>query len=324
MAPNGAVQVLVLPTESATEQSGFVEALRIQLVGVGRVEAGPAVTGATLPEKIEQATSAVDEAGATLAVWIERGPATEGEGIDFILHVVGRKSGRVLVEVFRLPARDAPETDRALALKVRDALDALLEPSTEEMSGSPADWLGQHPPRPNPAHRTRLMLEVGARVAPNIGAPESQGALMVAAGARLPLRPLPVDVYLAGWLPSGFSEATRSGSVDTDEIPVAVGARAVADLVRFSLDARVELGARFVTAHGVTPFGAEGDASVIVPSVVAGLGAARPLRPGVDVRAFAGLEVSPWREKLTVNNIPVLDFGRARPILQVSVLVLVP
>ncbi len=324
MAPTSSVQVLVLPTESAPDQSGFVEALRIQLAGAGDVRPGPPVTGATLPEKVEAATHAVDEADATLAVWIERGPSTDREGVDFILHVVGRKSGRLLVEVFRLPALDAPETDRALALKVRDALDSLLEPPEEAMGGSPAEWLGHYPPRPNPAHRTRLLLEVGGRAAPGIGSPESQAAPLLAAGVRLPLRPMAVDFYLSGSLPNGISDSNRAGSVETDEISVALGARVVAETVRFSLDARVELGARLIDAHGVTPFGAEGDKRVAVPSVVAGLGAGKPLRPGVDLCAFVGLEAFPWRQSLTVNEIPVLDLGRVRPLLQLSVLVTAP
>src|SRR5689334_3025797 len=68
-------RVLVLGSNGTPPRPGFVEALRIQLVGRAAVEAGAALDELTLGDRSDEAAQIVESRGASAAVWMEPVPA---------------------------------------------------------------------------------------------------------------------------------------------------------------------------------------------------------------------------------------------------------
>jgi len=321
------VRVLVLSPPAEPPPERFVELLGIQLSGIAEVTLGAALHGDNLPAKVEAAVDLADQSDATLAVWVERGASLEGSKIEFVLHVVGRREGRLMVEVFRLPARDGPALDRTLALKVGEVLDDILTPEATPDTAPPGSietWVGpveREPPPPTvtkPSESGGWMIEVGARGFGGIDAPNASVGAVLAGGAQFPLAGFDAEAYLALGVDSGADESTDDGAVATNELTGAAGARLLAPVGRVSLGAQLEAGARWVDADGETPFGTTGSERVLVPSVIAALEARLPLRSNFAARAAAGIEYSPTRVALTVNQQPVVDLGRVRAVAQLS------
>ncbi len=332
MTQRDAPRILVLYDHSAPTPTGFIEALRIQLVGIGAVESGPPLSGDTMPAKVAFATHAVAEADAILAVWIERlppdrgsGPASppadggdRGEELEFVLYVVGRDPRHALIEVFRLSAADRPMIDRALALKVRDVLDAVLD---RERAARPSSWLGTD--GPPPPDRTRVVLEAGWSFAPGLGAPALQEGPTFGLGLRRRVGWLRADLLATCRLVGGFEGSSFAGRVTTSELPLAVVLRATHG-DRMALGAQLELGARRVVADGVTPFGATGSLTRWIPTGLAGATAALRLRPGVELRGLVGVDLALHRLRLAVNDVAVVDLGRAHPRADLALAVALP
>ena len=322
MSPNvGKPRIVVLSTSSAPDQAGFVDILRIQLIGSGSVEVGPAMIEGSLAERVAHAGEIVDRDHATLAVWIERGPAIAGSGTDFILYLVGPRDGRALVEVFRLPVATGPAIDRALALKVRDALDRVL--ATRNDGRTTTAWVGATVAEP-PPRRLWFLAELGAGFAAGLGSPANQGGPRLAAGLRARRGGLTLDAFAAMQFVEGFATSSRVGDVITSDLPLALGLRLSAAPGRLSWGGQLELGVRIVDADGVTPFGARGSVRNLVPTTLLGATVALPLRSGVELRALAGVEIALLHLHLAVNEVAVLDLGRIRPVGQLAVVIAIP
>ncbi len=324
------LRVLVLISESTPEPERFVELLGIQLSRIATVEVGPAIIDGNLPDKVEMAVDEADAREATVAVWIERGGKRKGKKIEFILHIVGRRQGRLMVEVFRLPARDGPDLDRTLALKVGEVLDKMLVPLEPEPSVAWVDPTAtersptvEPAPKPRPAG-LRFLAEVGARGSAGLDAPETAAGVYLAVGVRRPVADFLGEAYVSGGIDSGANTTTPEGTVDTDEIVTAVGVRLLSPVGGVHLGAQLEVALRFVTADGITPRGRTGSESVLLPAVLGSLEARWPLRSSFELRAAAGVEYSPNRLSLTVNSEPVVDLGRVRPVVQLALVFLIP
>ncbi len=324
------LRVLFLTSESTPEPERFVELLGIQLSRIATVEVGPAIIDGHLSEKVEMAVDEVDAREATVAVWIERGDKRKGKRIEFVLHIVGRRQGRLMVEVFRLPAREGPDLDRTLALKVGEVLDKMLVPLEPEPSVTWVDPTATErlpPVEPKPKLEPpglRFLAEVGVRGSAGLDAPEAAAGVYLAVGVRRPVADFIGEVYVSGGIDSGANTVVPEGTVDTDEIVAAVGARLLSPIGRLHLGAQLEVGLRFITADGVTPRGREGSESVLLPVVLGSLEARWLLRSSFVLRAAAGVEYSPDRLSLTVNSEPVVDLGRVRPVAQLAVVFLIP
>jgi hypothetical protein len=303
-------RVLVLAEERAGPQDGFVAALRIQLAGVGRVEVGPPAQGDGLAARVSHAAGLVAAAGATLAVWIERGaPDPADAPHEFVLYLVGRDRSHALIEVFRLPAGDPAVIDRALALKVRDVLDQVL---AREHAASAAGWLAAgHDQRPRP-RRPCWLAEVGWSFAPALGAPGWQIGPRLGGGVRHRRRPVDLDLSAGIRLVDGFSAYSFAGSITTREVPLAVSLRATTGS-RPAIGGEVEVGVRWIEAVGVTPFGARGRIIRWLPTTYLGVTGALPLRHGVELRTSLGVDLALHRLRLAVNQVEILDLGRAHP-----------
>jgi len=324
------LRVLVLTSESTPEPERFVELLGIQLSRIATVEVGPAMIDGHLSDKVEMAVDEADARNATVAVWIERGRQRKGDKIEFVLHIVGRRQGRLMVEVFRLPAKDGPNLDRTLALKVGEVLDKMLVPLAPEPTVTWVDPTAtERLPPVAPPHEPRrpgltFAAEVGARGSAGLDAPEAAAGVYLAVGVRRPVADFLGEAYVSGGIDSGSNTATAEGTVDTDEIVAAIGARLLSPIGRLHLGAQLELGMRLVTADGVTPRGREGSENVALAAVLGSLEARWRLRSSFELRAAAGVEYSPDRLSLTVNQAPIVDLGRVRPVVQLGVVFLVP
>lgn len=326
-----AARVLVLSSQSAPADEQLIETLQIQLTGVAEVVAGPALEGATLPERVDFAVAQVAEHEATLAVWLERGDPHDGE-VDVVLYVVGHKQGRLLVEVFHIPDTDGPALDRAIALKVGEVLDGVLAPpppeEPEEVAApAPVAWVADPPPaRKPPPSRVRSVpwIGLGVRGAAGLDQPAAQGGASLAVGFRRPTRAVDADVYLVASAHSGMEREDAAGAVEVADRGVALGLAVHRPFGRLRAGGRAELGARFIGAKGVTALGTPGEKSVVVPEVW--LGGEAELSTGARsaVRLGAGLGWAPDRQRLTINDEPVLDLGRFRPIVELSVVIFIP
>ncbi len=320
MSPNvGKARIIVLSSSSAPDQAGFVDILRIQLIGTGSVEVGPAMIAGTVAERVAHAGEIVDRSEATLAVWIERGPAIAGSGTDHILYVVGPRHDRALVEVFRLPVAAGPAIDRALALKVHEVLDGVLASRAER---APA-WLGARVESRAP-RKLSLLAEIGVGLAAGLGSPANQGGPRLAAGLHTRLEGLALAGFAAIQFVDGFAISSRVGEVVTSELPIALGLRLTSTPGRLSWGGQLELGLRIVDATGTTPFGAKGSVRNLIPTTMLGATVALPLRSGVELRALAGVEIALLHLHLAVNEVAVLDLGRFRPVGQLNLVITIP
>ncbi len=290
----------------------FLASLRIQLTGVGVVEEGPPLQGERLAEQVAFATELVQSEGFAMAVWLDA-PAA-GEPRQHVLYVVGEQGGRALVEVFELPDKEGAAADRAMALKVREVLDTILLP--QESPPTVAEWVGREAPKKAPS--TVLLLDFSTRVSWNAGTFEP--GLSVQLGPRWQL-PLIVDAFAVLEVGPGVEVARDSGRVDTDRAGVGAGVRVSAKIAPVAVGASAAVVARLVRAEGVTPAGAKGAETVVLPTLVAAAEARWPARSGVQGRVSTGLQLAAIRQVFAVNEQPVADLGRVAPLLEVGLAV---
>lgn len=327
-----ALRVLVLNPEAEPAPPRFVEQLGIHLAEIAVVEPGAVVVGSTLPDKVASAAHAVDAANATLAVWIERGAPQRDDQLEYVLHIVGRREGRLLVEVLRLSAREGPDIDRALALKVGEVLDRALR---DERGGAAiAEWIGgdaasdrphSEVPRVAASFHRRWLTELDVRGGGALDAPSGQLGVAIAGGVRWQRHDLAAELVGSAGFDAGLDADGAGGErVATDEISVAIAGRLLARIDRLWLGAALAGGARFVDAEGTTPLGAVGSEWITVPTVTAGADARWPIAPALEARVAAGLEWSPDRVTLTVNEQPVVNLGRVRAVGELSLVFLIP
>jgi hypothetical protein len=304
--------VVVLQAPGAPAQDGFVAALRIQLAGTGEVVAGPELTGASVPARVEAATPAARAAGATLAVWLDRAPVAGG-GEDVVLYVVGEADGRAVVQVFRIPAGSPADTDRALALKVSSVLDELLAPAARVvlLPSSPPVVPGPAPA----ASRARLVLGLESRLGTSPGDDGWEGRGVLLVGVRLA-----GDLELHGTfgLGSGGTWENASGKVRTSEYDLALGARVLGLAGPIDLGVRAGIGLRFLDATGTTPAGVTGDDVTLLGVGTLAVEKRWPLGR-FELAAFVGLEWTPREQIFTVNEQPVAELGHVRGFVGLSI-----
>jgi len=325
------VRVLVLSPETEPPPPRFVQELGIHLADTAEVLPGPAVSGVTLPAKVDSAVRAVDAGDATLAVWVERGGKTKGGELEFVLYIVGRREGRLLVEVFRVPAKEGPDLDRTLALKVGEVLDRALRKETQTTAAN--GWLAPEipetpeplPATPEPVRQRRWLAELDGRWGGGGDAPASQSGAALAGGVRWRRDQLALEVLLAVGFDGGLEELEDlDGTVTTDEVTAAACARLLAKVGPVWAGGGLSAGARFVDAEGTTPRGTTGSDWIAVPTVTAAADVRFPIGRSLEVRGAAGMEWSPDRVTLTVNQQPVVDLGRVRAVAEVALVFSIP
>lgn len=326
LAASGTSTVVVLTTESGP-RGGFIDALRIQMTDVGKVETGPDIGTGTPARRMRRASEEVVRRGARAAVWIELGSKPDTQS-TYIMHVVGRRRGKWTLEVRTLEARAGPAMERALALKVRDVLDSLLDsldqqrppqPITKAITGAGA--FAGAPLLPTIRERTGLWLGLSARGDIGNGSPIAQVGGFAAFGLRIPRGRLALEPFVGVGFALGQTASGSAGSVDTDEVIGALGARGLTDRGPVQLGVGLDARLRYVAADGATTSGMTGSGSVVIPA----LGIAGEIRivltRKLALRGALAIEAATRRRRFSVNDTVLIDVGRVRAEAQLGLVV---
>jgi hypothetical protein len=309
-------RVIVFGTEAGPAPSGFVEALSIQLSGTAGIDIGAALSGA-LPEKVAAVQPLLARGGAPVGIWLERSAGQDG-ATEFLVYVASRREDRVLVQVVRLPGPDSAETDRALALKVREVLDAVLAAGPERALTAPP--VARSVPRAPEAAATPGAITELALVGSSAGNGSGEEQLGGVAGAGVRLRGASWQLELAGRAAAlgGTEVRARERHVETRELILAPTLRALIASRWAAAGAHASGGVRIVSASGRAPDGQTGDATKLLPIVMIGPEARAVLGQAVALRAAMGIELTLRRQRFAVRGDPLLDAGSLRGVAEVG------
>lgn len=316
-------RVLVLDTETPAPQ-GFVDALRIQAAGVAEVEHAGKVEG-TLSQKVNGVGAPLGEHDASVGVWVEQ--LSQGEaGTEFLVYVVTRRKNRVLVEVVRLPGGEEPETDRALAIKVRDVLDTLFAGTGEPTLEQPMVTRAQsETPRTGTTPSWFWLVQAGlVGVSAGNGSTEQQLGGAIGTGARYRARGWLAEALLAGWLLNGTESEASGARVRTRELELNAGVRALIANDDLAAGAHLEFLTRFVSADGTASDGRTGDVFRLVPALRLGPEVRILFGPNVALRVAAGADLALRRQRFSVTGDEIVDLGSLRGSAEAGVIIALP
>jgi hypothetical protein len=290
---------------------------------------GGELMAASLPERIAEAGQRGRQTGARLAIWVEPA-AAEGSpaaGTPWLLYLVGRRDGRVLVEVVQVPEGTAPDVERSLALKVREAHDTLrqAEPDGALLAAEAAAAPGVD--RASSPWGFRLAL--GPAAAALDGSAAGQWGLSMAVGAALHLggrarEPGRVSLHAAAqlrWFAAAEVKAA-AGSAELDELDPGLWLAGLYHAGRFAIGASSGLLARRVRVEAVASrSGERGAARELVWSIPIALELQLGLADRFALRIAPGLEINMNPETFAIEAVPVIELGRVRPGLELSLVV---
>lgn len=316
-------RVLVLDTEQPAPQ-GFVDALKIQAAGVAEITAGGKIEG-TLTEKVASVEAPLANEHASVGVWVETANDVH------VVYVVTRRRNRVLVEVVRLPGGESPETDRALAIKVRDVLDLLFagaggEPDvTATLRPPPVRASTHRQPVATPEPSWWWLLQGGfAGVTKGNGSTSGEVGAALASGVRHGSRSLFFEGLAGAWLLNGTDRSSNAASVRTRELELSLSFRALVASRLFAGGLHVDGVMRVVAAHGTAANGDTGDATPVVPLVRIGPELRWRVIPNLDVRVAGGFDLALRRQRFSVVGEEITDLGTLRASYEVGVVVALP
>ncbi len=314
--PTKPTHVVVLSSATVRDTSGFVTALRIQLGRRAAIEAGPLVRGNGARSRLAFAVATARARGASVAVWLERRSGELAEQYEYVLHVIVRRNGGVQTRHFAMRAPAGPDADRALALKVSDALDQ----TTTSLRSATTDHGSAHNARlvPPPRDAARPWLELGGTLASGDGARAGQLGLNAAVGLSRVER-FDVSVYVMGSVDGGVTATAEAGEVSTRELGGDVGVRLLRRTGTLAIGGDLRLGSRFIRARGTTALGSRGTVWVAVPRAVGALDGRVRVTPHIELRTAIGVELATRRRRFAVNDVMLLDVGRIRLLAQFSV-----
>jgi hypothetical protein len=290
------------------------------------VEAGPTVRPAPLSERLEDAARLARTGDVVLVVWMEWSAPPSSDPIDVVVYAVGRNPERALVEVARLPRIDRPEDHRALALKVANLLDLVLAEgrTAPALLGTPQ--VAPPESRETPT-RSSFSMEIGGVGASPGGDVDHQGGLHVGVGTSVARGHWRVGPYLAARWMSDLEATNAVGELRLDEIDAGVGGRLLARRGRFAGGFGAELCGRFIRAHARSSSGRTDARVRVVPALRAGVEGRLALAEHADtlqLRLFAGAELSLVRQRFSILELPAAALGRARAVGEIALVVSVP
>lgn len=325
------LKVLVLT--GPDQRPGFVAALRIQLAADSEVVAVTAPPGDSLAERLAAAATGVEERGAALAVWLERGP---GDG--YVLYAVGRRSNRGVIEVGRVaPGLNA---DRELALKVGALVDDLahqptaatvLEPGPEtdeaetvaEAAAADVDAdAAAHAdpvPVPVPDLRWSALASAAATSAMGFGEPRAQRGVAIGLGARLRRGSRYLELSVAGrWLADRVV-TNDEGRATLSELGGALKAGAFAELAGLEVGPELALSWRQLETAARTTDDFMGEATSSIPAIDLVATARLPVLDHLSVAVSVGGGVNLVSEQMTIRDQVAVDVRRARLVTELAV-----
>lgn len=320
--------VLVLRPAGSPAQPGLIQALRIQLADAGPVLEGGELVARSLPERIAEAGQRGRQAQARVAIWVEpaatAGPL-DAAGAPWLLYLVGRRDGRVLVDVVQVPEGTGPDVERSLALKVREAHDTMreAEPDGALLVAEASAVAADQAPRP-----WGFRLALGPAVAALDGSSAGQWGLSMALGAALHLggrarEPGRVSLHAAAqlrWFAAAPVKAA-SGSVELDELDPGLWLAGLHHAGRFAIGVSSGLLARRVHVEAVASSGERASARQLVWSIPIALELQVGLAERFALRLAPGFEINLNPETFAIEAVPVVELGRIRPGLELSLVV---
>lgn len=309
-------RLVLLQLEGAPARSALEASLRIQLreleLVTERADLPPDV-----PSRIAAANRIAGERSADWVIWADELQTEPSKPADqAVLYVVGRKDGRALIEIVRVPGGAGPEVDRSLALKVRELVGAedgaAYALGNKELPPPVAEPNEAQPEPTTPlASRTRLSIEAGLQVS-------DEGSAGLAADLFLALGPslctdtlvFAVPLELTFGLPR--SSELDGARVEWSEIGVAawlkIGAR-----VHPSVTLGGGLGGKlgFTDAEGTSASGETGSSTERLPALLVSLDGELALSETIAARLVLGLESRLRRQQFLIEEREVGNTGRA-------------
>jgi hypothetical protein len=312
-------QVVLLLAEAP--RGGLVDALRIHLPPGTRVIVGPPPRAPSVADRIREAQEGLsDHRGGALAMWLDE-DRLDGAERQVVVYLVARRKGSALVEIVSVRAGAIEELDRAIAVKVREVLDALREAER----GLPAALARPEPEAAAPARgaspssiEPAMTLELDLLGATSTATADPQLGGQVAAGLALQGTGWLADLVATARIATPLSYETGAGSVEVNEVAFGGAARALWVFGAFSVGGFAHAGARVLDGKGTTPLGAVGSADRLVPFLSTGPEMRVMLVRRLSVRAAVGVDFSLVRQRFSVNGQPVLDVGPARGAAEVG------
>ncbi len=331
------VGVVVVGSEGQAARAGLVEALRIQLLGTGRVDRGPILAEQALAAKLREATRVLEAGQASLVVWVEQASPAEGGPAEILLFVVGRRDARALVVVTPIPAGEAAEVDRALALKIRAVLDETLVegPTARALVESDATPPARPAPsRPRPPEPPRLgadpslsvaaLVELGGVVWSGAGTVGPRPGAAAGGGLRVEHGLVAAEVVGTFRAATDFTLQGREGTLEGHELMVVGGPRVMVGDGGLGVGAHAAFGGRFLDVEGLSASGGAGAEHRVVPVLEVGPEVRADLAGWASIRLAGAVEVATLRQRFTINGEPIVDLGVVRGLLGLSLVVTAP
>jgi hypothetical protein len=245
----------------------------------------------------DAAAQLVASGRATVVVWIA--PVER----DLLVFAAGGWPGRALVELVRIDAAlGTAEIERTVALKIAGLLDAMLSPRTTARAA-----LGL-PARIQPEWR----IEVAGLVAREAHERGLDGRVSAAGIRSWRSGAWSVAPLVGGyWQPTGAVDGER-GQVSVTEIGGAIAVEAGRAAGALELFARPRFVVAVVAARGVADDGRRGAATVLAPYSGLEAGVRLPISDTLRLGVVTGLEVAWIHHELQIDRETVVDLGRIR------------
>jgi hypothetical protein len=319
-------RLVLLQIEGAPARSALEPSLRIQLreleLVTERSDLPPDV-----PSRIAAANRIASERSADWVIWADELRTDPSKPADqAVLYVVGRKDGRALIEIVRVPGGEGPEVDRSLALKVRElvgaqdgAAYALGNKDLPPPVAATEPNAVQPEPSPRRASGTRLSIEAGVQVSDEGSAGLSADLfLALAPSLRTDALVIAVPLELAFGLPR--SSELDGARVEWSEIGVAVWLK-IGARIHPSLTLGGGFGGKlgFTDAQGTSASGETGSSTERLPALLVSLDGELALSETIAARLTLGLESRLRRQRFLIEEREVGDTGRAVPFGRASV-----
>lgn len=301
---------VLLMDSPASPRASLAAALRIELVDSAVVQVVSELPDGSVSERIAVATALGERNDALLVVWSDDPMAQADGSSEVVLYAVSRQEGRALLQVVRVPGGTGPEVDRALALKIHEAIGDLqrMHELAPELAAMQLEQGAQGDQRTLGA-----VFSLGLLVGPQPGTDLGQWG--AALGGGVELRELTFRtsalLQLAWFAPVTATRAGDSVQLDTlspeliirsqwRQGPVWLGAHVGAGFSSFDLSAR-------------TASGTNGDAQANSITVLAGLNLELPLSPHLAMCLAAELEARAVSRRFRVNADEITSVERLRP-----------
>lgn len=308
-------RIVLLQPAGVPVRPGLEPSLRIQLRDV-ELHTYRVDLPADVPSRLSTASAIADAQAADWVVWAEDVQTDPNVPADqAVLYVVGRRHGRALIEVVRVPAGEGPEVDRSLALKVDELIGerdgAAYALGNKEL---PAERSGASPQE----SRVRLWTQLGAQLAfeGNAGA---TGDLTLAIGPGLFTPGLVIAVPLELTIGLTRSVEQDGNRVEWTESGAALWIRALARLhPMLLLGGGIGGKLGFTDADGVAASGRRGSSTERLPALLVSLDAELVLSEDFGAQLMLGLEQRTQRQRFFVEGDEIADTGRSIPFARVS------